>query len=529
MDGKPPYEVADAQPLTVLPDPNKGDLFFDFEGDPLWTADGRGMGPGVSVRACSTAADGFQPLWAHDRAERAPGAASTSSRWCANAASATRTCTSTTTRPTRRRRCCGWPAGTASARTTSTTCCATASWSTCIRWCARAFGSAPRTTASSRSSRCTWARSCARGEVTTADRLDHPVRALLRAARRRPRPTRRRCVLKEIEDYNRYDCRSTRKLRDWLTGARHRIRCPPVGPQPVARRRRDRGRRRPRARKLLQVRRRRASSARTAEQTAVAMVAAARGLPPPRGQAVLVGATSTGSTIPSTNGPTTPTCSSPTTPRSSPTGTSRRRRRKPQRRVRLTERSRTASSTQDMYALYDPPAPAGPHRRPGPARVRHASRSSRCDDPERADRGDRLSSEQPKDGGRVRPGAVRADAGAADHDQAAAGVHRQRPPPTSPRACPSCPPSAVIDILLRRPPRTRSGGALPGTGVDRRSTSPRRCSTWTRRTSRCTGRPAPARRSPRRHVIARLVNEHRMAHRRGRAVARGRGEPVRAM
>ena len=23
-------------------------------------------------------------------------------------------------------------------------------------------------------------------------------------------------VLKEIEDYNRYDCRSTRRLRDWL-------------------------------------------------------------------------------------------------------------------------------------------------------------------------------------------------------------------------------------------------------------------------------------------------------------------------
>ena len=44
VDGKPPYEVADAQPLMVLPDPDKGDLFFDFEGDPLWTADGREWG-----------------------------------------------------------------------------------------------------------------------------------------------------------------------------------------------------------------------------------------------------------------------------------------------------------------------------------------------------------------------------------------------------------------------------------------------------------------------------------------------------
>ena len=44
MDGKPPYEVVDAQPLMVLPDANKGDLFFDFEGDPLWTVDGREWG-----------------------------------------------------------------------------------------------------------------------------------------------------------------------------------------------------------------------------------------------------------------------------------------------------------------------------------------------------------------------------------------------------------------------------------------------------------------------------------------------------
>ena len=44
VDGKPPYEIADPQPLNLLPDPDKGDLFFDFEGDPLWTADGREWG-----------------------------------------------------------------------------------------------------------------------------------------------------------------------------------------------------------------------------------------------------------------------------------------------------------------------------------------------------------------------------------------------------------------------------------------------------------------------------------------------------
>ena len=62
---------------------------------------------------------------------------------------------------------------------------------------------------------------------------------------------------------------------------------------------------------------------------------------------------------------------------------------------------------------------------------------------------------------------------------------------------PNLPPSAVIDILLRRPPRTRSGGPLPGMAMSP-SRSPRRSSTWTRRTSRCTARPAPVRRSPRR-------------------------------
>ena len=42
--GIPRYEIVDPQPLTLLPEPDPGDLFFDFEGDPLWTADGREWG-----------------------------------------------------------------------------------------------------------------------------------------------------------------------------------------------------------------------------------------------------------------------------------------------------------------------------------------------------------------------------------------------------------------------------------------------------------------------------------------------------
>ena len=67
VDGKPPYEVIDAQPLMVLPDADKGDLFFDFEGDPLWTVDGREWGLEY-LWGVLTITDEFTPYWAHDRA-----------------------------------------------------------------------------------------------------------------------------------------------------------------------------------------------------------------------------------------------------------------------------------------------------------------------------------------------------------------------------------------------------------------------------------------------------------------------------
>ena len=100
-------------------------------------------------------------------------------------------------------------------------------------------------------------------------------------------------MLKEIEEYNRYDCRSTRKLRDWLICRAIESRCRPVGAQPVHGRR-------PRSRSTTSWR---ASwlqfvgddpTARNPEQTAVAMIAGGPRVPPARGQAVLVGATSTG-------------------------------------------------------------------------------------------------------------------------------------------------------------------------------------------------------------------------------------------
>jgi superfamily I DNA and/or RNA helicase len=66
VNGRPPYEIADPQPLSLLPDPDKGDLFFDFEGDPLWTADGKEWGLEYLFGVLEVGGT-FRPLWAHDR------------------------------------------------------------------------------------------------------------------------------------------------------------------------------------------------------------------------------------------------------------------------------------------------------------------------------------------------------------------------------------------------------------------------------------------------------------------------------
>jgi predicted RecB family nuclease len=64
--GEPQYEIVDPRVLGLLPEPDDGDLFFDFEGDPLWTTDGVNWGLeylfGVLERNGR-----FRPLWAHDR------------------------------------------------------------------------------------------------------------------------------------------------------------------------------------------------------------------------------------------------------------------------------------------------------------------------------------------------------------------------------------------------------------------------------------------------------------------------------
>jgi predicted RecB family nuclease len=68
--GVPQFEVVDPQPLALLPEPDPGDLFFDFEGDPLWTADGRDWGLEYLFGVLEAGPAGnFRPLWAHNRVD----------------------------------------------------------------------------------------------------------------------------------------------------------------------------------------------------------------------------------------------------------------------------------------------------------------------------------------------------------------------------------------------------------------------------------------------------------------------------
>ena len=89
-----------ASGFALLPDPSPGDLFFDFEGNPFWDAEGSlEYLWGILDRD-----DEFEPLWA-TTARRSRRRSRRSSTSCTSGSPRTRTCTSTTTRSTRSRRC----------------------------------------------------------------------------------------------------------------------------------------------------------------------------------------------------------------------------------------------------------------------------------------------------------------------------------------------------------------------------------------------------------------------------------------
>ncbi len=65
-------EVTDVDTLRRMPRPSPGDVFFDFEGDPLWSERGSrtwGLEYLFGIVEVDTGAPVFRTFWAHDRAE----------------------------------------------------------------------------------------------------------------------------------------------------------------------------------------------------------------------------------------------------------------------------------------------------------------------------------------------------------------------------------------------------------------------------------------------------------------------------
>lgn len=64
------FEVVEPAAVSALPVPDEGDIFFDFEGDPLWTGGTDPTDWGLEYLFGVVEADGrFRPFWAHDRAQ----------------------------------------------------------------------------------------------------------------------------------------------------------------------------------------------------------------------------------------------------------------------------------------------------------------------------------------------------------------------------------------------------------------------------------------------------------------------------
>jgi uncharacterized protein len=273
--GVPKFEIADPQPLALLPEPDPGDLFFDFEGDPLWTADGRDWGLEYLFGVLEAGPAGsFRPLWAHNRVDErkaltdflamvakrrkrrpnmhiyhyAPYEKTALLRLSGRYGvgedevdELLRSGTLVDLYPLVRKS---------------------------IRVGAESFGlkaleplymgaqlrSGDVTTAAD--SITSYARYC---ELQDAGRVDEAA-----------------TVLKEIEDYNHYDCRSSQELRNWLLVRAWESGVTPIGPQPVADGNavEDHDRL---AAALSTFAGDAAVGDRTAEQTAVGLVAAARG------------------------------------------------------------------------------------------------------------------------------------------------------------------------------------------------------------------------------------------------------------
>jgi predicted RecB family nuclease len=458
VDGKPPYEVIDAQPLTGLPEPDKGDLFFDYEGDPLWTENGRDWGLEY-LWGTLTATGDFHPLWAHDRVNERQALIDFLAL----------------VRKQRKRhpnmhiyhyaayekstllRLSGrygvgedevddllrngvlvdlLPLVRKSIRV------GTESYS--IKYLEPLYmggelrdGEVTKATDSITE----YARYC---ELTAEGQLDEAA-----------------AVIKGIEDYNRYDCRSTHQLRNWLLNRAYEAGIAPRGPVPIT------GGGEPEViddgvQRALMTFAGDDVGQRSCEQQAVAMVAAARGYHQREDKPfwwahfdrvnnpVDEWADSAGVFVASQ------------TPEVVIDWNTPPRARKPQRQVRLIGEVATGAIApgSDVYALYEPPSPAGLSDDPdvraaGPATVQECSE----DGTEVL-----ILQRTPKDGEpfgqlpfALTPGAPVPTKAQRNSIEATAAQIAD--------GLPALPPTAVLDILLRSAPRSVSGTALPRTGL----------------------------------------------------------------
>ncbi len=457
--GIPLFEVADAAPLALLPNPDDGDLFFDFEGDPLWTADGTDWGLeylfGVLEGGRSRA---FHPLWAHDRRDERRAlidflalVAKRRKRFPNMHIYHYAAYEKTALLRLAGRHGVGedevdellrsgtlvdlYPIVRKSIRTGSE--------SIGLKALEPLYmGSQLRS-----------------GDVTTAtDSITQYARYC--QLRSNGQADEAATVLKEIEDYNHYDCRSTRALREWLLMRAFEFGITPIGAQPVSDDASIEGHD-PLATTLAAFAGAAAVDDRTAEQTAVALVAAARGYHRREDKPfwwahfdrlnypIDEWADDTDVFIVSEATTTVDWCTPP-------------RARKLQRRVQLAGELARGALHSEVFALYEAPAPSGLTDNPD---RRAAGRATvvEADDwtvPTKVIVAERT----PKDGSSfhqlpfaLTPGPPISTTPLRDSIESTAvrlGAE-----------LPQLPCSALFDILLRRQPRTRSGARLPSSGV----------------------------------------------------------------
>jgi len=453
VTGVPQVEIVDPRPLALLPDPDPGDLFFDFEGDPLWTADGHEWGLEYLFGVLEAGGD-FRPLWAHDRVEER----SALKDFLAMVA--------------RRRR-----------RHPHMHVYHYAPYEkTALLRLAGRYGTGEdevdellrsgtlvdlyplvresiRVGAESFSLKALeplymGARLRA-GDVTTATAsiVSYARHCELRAAGRSDEAA---AVLREIEDYNHYDCRSTRELRNWLVLRALECGVVPLGAQPV----RDGNTVEDRdelAQTLARFAGDSAGGQRTPEQMAVALLAAARGYHRREDKPFWWAHfdrlnfpvdewSDTGDVFVAERAWVSVDWNTPP------------RARKPQRRVRLRGQLARGDLMPSVFALYEPPAPPG-----------------MSDDPDRrgAGRAEVVEVDDPAAPTEVVILERTGGDGSVFHQLPFALTPGPPIPTTALResiestaaavaaGLPHLPRSAIVDVLLRRAPRTRGGGPLP--------------------------------------------------------------------